>query len=817
MSSLLQDLRYAVRGLSRSPGFTVVTVLTLALGIGANTAIFSYVDATWLRPLPARDPGRLMRIFTSEHDATGEHARGPSSYIDYMDVRSQATAFSDVLAFEGRGALLYGPETVTELRVEVVSPNYFTALGIQPVLGRVFTDAEAAALAEHPGVVISYELWRQQFGGDPATVGRQVRLTNAHVTLLGVAPRGFRGIDLHTSVDVWVPPPVWSLMGGGSGLAPEFTMRGNRRRDILARLKPGISLEQAQAELDTIGARLARQYPDTNKESRFTAAREIDTRGEDVARQGRILLLIALAIALIAAANLANLQLGRAETRRRETATRLALGGGRFRLLRERMTESLLVSVIGTACALLAAKWVITVLPTLSASGLISEGGYDFRLDARALLFTTAIAAGTTILLGLAPVFQGFDADVGEMLRGGTTVGGTRRGARVRDALVVGQVAASLVLLVAAGLLVKTFANLEAVRPGFNPRQNVLMLYVVPELARRSDAQLHAYYNEVQERLGALPGVQQASLVQRVPFSPFLSGAEREIVVPGVEPPPGRTGFRINFDVVARGYFSLMGTRLLQGRVFSSVDGPQTTRVVIVNDTMARRFWPEGAIGRHLRIGNTDYEIVGTVEDTKWESVTETPRSLLYFPMTQQESDSVTILLRTAGDPAALVKAARAELHRIDPNVPLLSATTLREHMDYTLKDEHNRARLVSAFAGLGLSIAAVGLYGVLAFVVARRTREIGVRIAIGAAPATIFRLVLDYAVRRVAAGLAVGIVIALALRKVIAGLLYGVTAGDPVTFVGVVLLLVVVGLVAALVPARRATKVDPIVALRTE
>jgi predicted permease len=812
MDALLQDLRYAVRGLRKSPGFTAAAILTLALGIGANTAIFSYVDATWLRPLPVRDPGGIVRIFTSEHDSTGDHSRGPSSYADYLDLR-RATAYDDVVAYDRRGALLYGTNTATQVRADVVSANYFTALGLNAMLGRVFTEPESGATNDHSGIVISYELWRDQFGSDPSVAGKQVRLTRAGVTILGVMPRGFRGLDLESPAAVWIPMAVWSQMGG----AEEFTRRGNRRREILARLRPNVSLAQAQAQLDVIGSQLAQAYPATNNDSRFTVVPEMDTRGEAQRRQGTILLAIALAVALIGAANLANLQLARAETGRRDTATRLAIGGSWRHLVRQWMAEGVLLSIVGCGVAVVVGRWIILLLPTLFASSLVG-GGYDFRLDSRVLLFTIGIAGLGTIVFGLAPAMQTGRLDLMTGLRGGTTGGAERSRLRVRDALVVIQVAISLVLLLAASLLARTFQNLEAVDPGFNPRQNVLMLYVVPQLAYQRDAELRNYYQRVQDRLGALPGVQQASLVQRVPFSPFLGGAEKEIVVPGLRPPAGRNGFRVNFDVVGDGYFSLIGTRLLRGRDFGPEDRPDAVKAVIVNETMARRFWPgDEAVGQHFQIGTTDYDVVGVVENTKWETLTEAPRALAYFPITQQTSDALTILLRTAGDPSALVNAARAELRRINSHVPLLSAVTLGQHMDYTLNDERNRARLSSAFAVLGLVLAATGLYGILAFLVTRRTREIGIRIAVGAEPRHVFRLVLDYGLRRVAVGLAVGLALSLALSRIIAGLLYGVSAGDPLTLAGVLVLLVGVGALAGYVPARRAARIDPITALRAE
>jgi predicted permease len=531
--------------------------------------------------------------------------------------------------------------------------------------------------------------------------------------------------------------------------------------------------------------------------------------------QGLILLAIALAIALIASTNVASLQLVRAEVRRRETATRLALGGARGRLLRQWMTEGFLLAVFGCSLAIVVGLWIVHVLPSLFTAAL-PGAGYDFRLDSRALVFTVAVSITATLVFGFAPAVHAWNPDLASMLKTEAVGSPAVRGMRLRDALVVTQVAMSIVLLMAAGLLVRTLDRLQAVDPGFNPHQNILMLNVVPELAYRDDVRLHHYYRAVQERLGALPGVEQVSVVQRVPFSPSLGGAEKQIAVPGLQPPSGRSGFPVNFDVVGPGYFALMQTKLLRGRAFDAGDGPEGMKVAIVNETMARRFWSgRDAAGQHFQISKTDYVVVGVVEDTKWENLAETARPLLYFPTTQQRSDSLTILVRTRNDVAAITSAVRAELRRIDSSVPLLSAMTLKQHMDFTLNNERVRARLTSAFAGLGLLLVGTGLYGVLSFIVTRRSREIGIRVALGAGRRDILRLVFDYGVRRVVAGAAIGSVLALISRRLIAGLLFGVTPSDPATIAAVGVVLLAAGAAATLVPALRATRVDPTVALR--
>lgn len=813
MHSILQDLRYGLRAMAKSPAFTFVAVLTLALGIGANVAIFSYVDATWLRPLPVPDADRLAKVFTESRNSSGTVARGESSYVDYLDLRSQTKLLEDVIAYERRGALLHRPGELVHLLAETVSPNYFAALGATAAIGRTFTEADTQG--GHFPVVISSSLWQQQFGADLAVIGKEVQLTNGLVTIMGVMPRQFRGIDLDEAPAVWIPAPTWTQITGDNYA---FRLRGSRRQQVVARLRRGVRLDAAQAELNTIAARLAQSYPDVDKNIRLTVEREARTRGEDNRRQGWVLLGIVGMVLLIACANVTNLQFARAEARRKEFATRLALGGSTARLLRQLLTESLALTVVGLAVALLLAQWAINALPRLFVAGF-SMSGYDFVLDTRALLFAIAVAAAVVVLSGAVPGWRAARVDLISTMKGAEGTVGKKRGLPLRDVLVVGQVALSLLLLVAAGLLVRTFFQAQAVDPGFNPRQNMLLVNLVPGLAGyESPQQFRNYYTSLLEHMNALPAVEKAALAVRIPFAPSNGGAQKDVLVPGTSPPPGQRGYPVSFTWVGRDYFSVIGTRLLHGRAFSEEDAAGRQPVAIINETMAKRFWPNAdPVGKPLRIvgSPTDYEVIGVVEDAKWNAFTDQPRPILYLSIFQGADSEATLLLRARGDPRALVSVVRQELIRVDKNVPMISSTTLTQHIEFTLNTERSRALLSSAFGLLGLCLSAAGIYGVLSYFISRHTHEIGIRMAIGATQDNILRWVLQRGMRLVAIGIIAGLVGAAASARAIAGLLFGVRPMDPLTLATVSAVFASIALLAIYIPARRASSVDPMEALR--
>jgi putative ABC transport system permease protein len=819
MNTALQDLRYALRMMANNLGFTAVAVLTLALGIGANTAIFSYVDATWLRPLPVRDSDRLVKIFTEGRDSRGAIARGDTAYQDYLEIRSQSKALEDMVAYERRGALLYRPGEVHQLPVVTVSPNYFTALGVSATIGRTFAEADFQN-GRFP-IVISYSLWQQQFGADKDVVGKEVRLTNGLVTVLGVMPREFRGLDLFAAPAVWIPAPTWTHITGDNNT---FSQRSSRRQEVVARLRDGADLNTAQSELATIATRMAQAYPDTDKDLRLTVEREQDTRGEDTRRQGTVLLAISGMVLLIACANVVNLQLARSEARRREFATRLALGGSSGRVLRQLLTESLLLASMGIACALFLADWVIASLPRLFAAGF-SGSGYDFRLDARVLLFTIGGTFAAVVLFGIVPGLRASRIDLVSDIKGASETKGHASGFPLRDVLVAAQVALSVLLLVGAGLLIRTFFKVQAIDPGFNARQNMLLVDLVPGLAGYTEPQIQNYYRTLIENMNALPGVEKAALAVRVPFSPSGGGAQQDVLLPGMTPPAGQTGYPVNFTWVGPDYFNVIGTRVQQGRGIENGDTTDTQRVAVINATLAKRFWPSGdAVGRTLQVTGrfgtalktpVEFQVVGVVEDAKWNALTEPARPLMYLSLFQRAESEVTLLLRTSGEPAALTAGVRRELMRVDKNVPMLATTSLKQHIAFTLNTERTRALLSGAFGALGLLLAAAGIYGVLSYFISRRTREIGLRIALGAARGNVLGWVIRHGMRLVVIGIAVGLGAALLLSRALEGLLFGVHPTDPLTLALVVAVLVAVALLAIYLPARRASSVDPMEALR--
>lgn len=819
MSSVIQDLRYGLRAMASSPGFTAVAVATLALGIGANSAIFSYVDATWLRPLPVRDPGRLVRVFTAERRSSGTRTPGESSYLDYLDIRGQSTLLEDVVAYEHRGALLHRSGEVIHLPVDTVSPNYFAALGTTAALGRTFTENDFSE-GRYP-VVISYALWQQQFGADPAVVGSSVQLSNGMVTILGVARPEFHGLDVGILAAAWVPAPTWTHITGD---AVTFTRRDLRRQQIVARMGKRARISELRAEVETIGARLAQAYPDVENDLRLILESERATRSGDSERQGWMLLAVSGMVLLIACANVVNLQLARTEARRKEFATRLALGGTTRRLLQQLLMENVLLATAGLACGLLIARWAISVLPRLTGGGN-ERVAYDFRLDGRILLVTGAVALGAAVLFGAAAGWRASHMDLVGGLKGSDVSAGRDHGALLRDVLVAGQVALSIVLLVGAGLLIRTLFEVQAVHPGFDARQPVLLVDLAPGLAGHQGARLESYYRALRERMNALPGVEKAALAVRVPFAPNGSGAEQEVLPLGATARPGGHGVPVNFTWVGPEYFSVIGTQVFAGRPFSDWDGAGSQVVAIVNQTLAKQLWPQkSAVGQQLRAVSMwgqalrepkEYQVVGVVEDAKWNTMTEQPRPILYLCIWQGADSEATLLLRTRGDPAALVSAVRQELLRVDKDVPMLSATTLRQQVELTMNNERNRVVLSSAFGMLGLLLSAAGIYGVLSYLVTRRTREIGLRMALGAAQATVLRWVLRRGLRLVGVGIMVGLASALALSRLLTGLLYGVRPFDPFTLATSAALLAAVAAIAMVVPAKRATQVDPMDALR--
>ncbi|MGE5049604.1 MAG: ADOP family duplicated permease, partial [Deltaproteobacteria bacterium] len=751
----MDDVRYGLRSLARTPALTAVALLTLALGIGANTAIFSFVDALWLQGLPVPQPSEVVRVFSSLRTAEGDRARGPSSWADFVDLRAQAESFQGLAAAELRGALVDVGTQNRQVDVAVVSDDFFECLRVAPIAGRTFKSGDSA-----PAVLLSEGFWRRQFHGDRSLIGRSITVDNQAVVALGVLPRGLR-IGSEPASDLWIPMRTWERLVPGDRHVSD---RGRRTFEIYGRLRGGI--DKAAAEVRTIAARLAEEHPDTNAGEKMTVVREAEASGEGHARVGALLLGTGLLVLLIACANVSSLLLARSEQRRREIATRLALGATRGRLVRQLLIEGALLAGAGSGVALLLASSLLEVMRRLIPAA-VSGPAIDAQIDPRALLVAALSALGCVFVFALAPALQATEVSVAETLKGQPR--GLR--ARLRSAIVAGQIALSLVLVCGTALLVRTVMNAQAQRPGFDDRGKVAILAVVPGFVFDSVPQLRAYADRARAALEETPGVAATALASRIPFEESGSARRAQVFTERSEPLP------VRMAMVGDRYFQTIGTRLLQGREFDTRD----TRAVVVNATLARRLWPgENPIGKRMRLWAADgpqHEVIGVAEDGKYVDPTEDAGPYLFVPF--DEWGEYDILVRTRAEPAAMLATLSERLRAVDRAVPMIRAATIGEHMGTTLRSQRTSARLVGMSGVLGLLLAASGLYGLMAFLVGARTREIGIRIALGAGRARIFALVVRNAISLAGTGIAAGLCGSIALAGVLRGMLYGVSPFD--------------------------------------
>ncbi|HKQ61525.1 MAG TPA: ABC transporter permease [Candidatus Polarisedimenticolaceae bacterium] len=809
MGTLVQDLRYALRRLAKNPGFALVAVLTLALGIGANAAIFSAARAL-LRPrLAVPAPERLVGLYRK---VPQDAAYNRFSYPNYRDVRERSRVFDGLAAYYFTTLNLSGGGGTERAWGKIVSANYFAVLGVRPALGRGFLPEEDGPAGAHPVAVISHGLWQRRFGADPQVVGRELRLNGQPLTIVGVTPADFRGTEVGMVPDVWVPMAVAAqALSGQDWLAA----RGLGWLRVIGRLRSGVDVGQARAELETLGSALRREYPVDNEAFGIAVVSDfgIHPQARGQVRKFVLLLLgVTGLVLLVACANLANLLLARASARGREIGVRLALGARPRRVVRQLLTESILLGTLGGVAALLIAPWLIAGATALEpALGLPSR--VELSLDRPVLGWTLLLAVVTGTLFGLAPALYGARVDVMGILRGDAT-GRAGRGARSRSLLVVAQVAASLVLLVTAGLFLRSLQAAQRIDPGFRA-DHLLALSFDLGLQGYGPERGVGFERELVERVGSLPGVGVCSLASLIPLS---SDTDTTVFVDGYTPPSGLEGTVINFDVVGRDYFSTMDIALVRGRDFAAggAGGP----AVIVNESAARRFWPNAdALGQRLRFGKNGppHEVIGLARDSQYVALGEAPRPYVYLPLEQNYASSVTLLVRTTGEPAGLLPAVRAELAALDPDLPVPLATTMESYLAEQLAGPRLAAAGIGAFAALALLLAAVGVYGVTAYAVGQRTREIGIRLALGAARRDIVRLVLRQGAWLVLGGSALGAVGALAVTRLFSGFLYGIRPTDPLTFAAVIAVLALAALAAVLVPARRASRVDPMSVLRYE
>jgi predicted permease len=812
METFWRDLQYSLRALRKRPGFTLTVVITLALGIGANATIFTWIKAVLLEPLPGiEQPERLVEIWGATHN----NSALSSSYLDYLDFRDRNVVLSGVAAHQVQPLNLGRGRKPERIWGAVVSGNYFNVLGVRAILGRTFLPEEDRTPNSHPVAVIGYGLWQRDFGADPNVIGRTITLNEHDFTIIGVTPKEFGSPFSGIALDVWVPVMMKDYVA-----LPHFSLtdRGSRWLMVLGRLKPGATVPQAQANIGGIARQLERIYPQTNDQlgvavyshtqSPFSLKRSLQS--------ALAILMAAVAVVLlIACANVANLLLARAASRRKEIAVRLALGGSRWRLVRQMLAESLVLASLGAAVGLMIAFGTARSLPAFLPPYGIGLS-FDTRPSAVVFAFTLVLTVITTLLFGLAPTLQASKPDLVAALK--ENAGGLGRGQHkvsLRHGLVMTQMALSTVALISAGLFVRSLREAYEADPGFDPHR-VLLASFDPFLSGYDESHGREFYRRLVEHVRTVAGVQSVTLARRLPLT--TSGiAFANVAIDGYAPAKDED-MHLNYETVGPHYFQTMRIRLVSGRDFDDRDDEHARGVAIINETMAQRYWPgANALGGRLRLNKGWLEIVGIAGDVKNRTLNETPKPFLYLPFLQDYRSNMILVVRTAAEPEKMFHAVRAEAARLDPQMPMFDAKTFEEHIGISLFLQRMAATLLSIFGVLALSLAAVGLYGVMAYTVSERTRELGIRISIGAKRSDVLKLILGQGLRSSVFGMVGGLLTALIVTRFSAHLLYGVSAADPVTFALIAILLTGVALVACYFPARRATKIDPIIALRYE
>jgi len=809
MNSFLQDFRYALRRLRSTPGFTIIAVLTLALGIGANTAIFTVIDAVLLRPLPYQDPGKLVLL--SEH--TPRFPLLSVSYQNFVDWRDQNHSFAAMGAVRNFGVTLTGAGEPERLTAQMLNANIFDLLGVQAIRGRTFLPEDDKQGA--PGVaLISYGLWQRRFSGAEQAIGQSLTLDNKPYSIVGVLAPGFQ--VLQQSPDVVLPFEPW-----GKTLPDDRSWHAGILP--IARLKPGTTLEQARSEMETIGKRLEQQYPEFDTGTSIIVNPMQAQLVENV-RPALLMILGAVGfVLLIACTNVANLLLARATARKREIAVRTAIGASRWRVVRLVLTESVLLALIGSAFGLLLAKAAVPPLLRLGATSLPANS--NVGMNGSVLLFTTLLAVVCGMLFGLAPALHMAGLDLRSALNE-TDRGAVGSGVmKLRGVLVVSEVALAMLLLVGAGLLIRSFDRLASVAPGFSVDHILIADMLVSPAAHPDTTERMAFFDRIIERAAALPGVRSAGAASFLPVSG--AGSIIHFNIEGHPPKSPHEYVMANYRVASPGYLHTLGIPLINGRLMTEADREGTPSVVVINTTMAKTFFPnESPLGKHLQLGATPdktqpwMEVIGVVGDVKQSLASEAPTEM-YVPYRQAIKDlpvfSLSLVLRTSSDPRALAASLTSAVHEIDPNQPLVKIRTMEENLSASVAQPRFRTVLLAILAGLALLIAAVGIYGVMAFSVSQRTREIGTRMALGSTPGQIFKLVIGDGLRLTLIGVVIGLVAGIGFAHVLSSFLFQIGLVEPVTMVAVSSILIAVALTACYIPARRATRVDPTVALRYE
>lgn len=807
IADLLHDLRYAARLQRKNPGFTIVAIIALALGIGANTAIFSVVNTVLLRPLPYKDPDRLVMVW--EDASKYGYPRDTPAAANYVDWRDQNQVFEGMAAIADSSFNLTGAGDPERLEGRRVSANLFSLLGVDPHIGRVFTAAEDQPGAQRV-VLLSYALWQRRFGGDPNIVGQALTLNGESYVVVGVMPARFQ---FPTSDDqAWVPIAFTQQEAGN---------RGRHYLQVVARLKPGVSLAQAQSEMSTIASRLQQQYPQQNAELGATVQPLQEHLVGDI-RPALLVLLGAVGLVLlIACANVANLLLARAAVRQKEIAVRVALGARRWRLIRQFLTESVLLSTLGGLVGLAIAYGGLLLLKAFIPENV--SQAREISIDLKVLGFTFLVSVATGLIFGLAPAIQAARFNQIETLKeGGRDAATGGGGKRLRGLLVTAEVAISLVLLIGAGLLINSFLRLRNVDPGFRAENLLTMKIVLPQPKYADFERRSAFYTDLVQRVQSLAGVRSAAVTTNLPL--YRQGNSIGIGIEGQPPPPPGQERIVVTRIVSPGYFDTMGIQLMRGRQLTEQDTETTPNAVVISETMARRYWPgEEAIGKRISAGRVTspedwIQVVGVVKDVRQFQLNAEPRPQMYLSYRQAGFfEPRDLVVKTDVDPSSLAATVRKAVWEIDKDQPVSNIRTMEEILADSIARQRFSMLLLAIFAAVALVLAGVGIYGVMSYSVAQRTHEIGIRMALGAQTGAVLKLAVGYGLKLVIAGIVIGLIAAFALTRVMATLLFGVTATDPATFTLISLLLVAVAALASYVPARRATRVNPIIALRYE
>ncbi len=811
MGTLLQDIRYGRRQLLKHPGFTTLAIVSMALGIGANSSIFSLVDTVLLRPLAVHKPSQLLELYGTAHNRADISLQ---SYPNYKDYRDRNTVFSGLFVYRVVVSSLTHAGKSERVWGYLVSGNYFDVLGVKPALGRAFLPEEDQTPDSHPVVVLSHGCWKQRFGSDLSIVGKTVEFNSRPFTVIGVAPEGFIGTEVAFAPEMFIPVMMAKAIEPGSNYLEK---RDSGNMFTVGRLKPGVSEAQAKASLETLTAQMGQDYPE-NAGRGIRLAKPglfIPDIKNSVLAFASVLTAVGALVLLLACVNLASLLLARATERRKEIAVRLAVGASRSRLVRQLLTESVLISMMGGAAGVLLAT---VINHSVRAIRLPVDVAllFDLRTDWRVLTFTLLLSIATGILFSLIPALQSSKPQLVPALKDESSMAGFRR-SRLRNALVIAQISLSLVLLISAGLIVRGLQAAQHLRPGFNPENAVAISFDVG-LQGYDETRGRAFQQRVLERARSLPEVENAALTDYLPLG--LNYNDTSIYIEGTEfKGMSNLPIAVPFESTP-GYFDVMGISL-RGRDFREDEKAKEQRVAIVNETFARKFYPgQDPIGKRFNWRGPKeplWEIVGVVPEGKYNSLGEDPKPALYTPLYRDYSGSATLVARTRGDPHAVLRALRAEVQKLDPSISVYGMKTLKEHMGVSLFPARMAAIALGSFGVLALILAAVGIYGVMSYVVAGRTREIGLRMALGAQSANILRLILRQGMLLAIIGAAIGLATGFGATHLMKTLLYGVSASDPMTFGVVTLVLGSVALLACWLPAHRATRVDPMIALRAE